>query len=241
MIYLLHNDPAENAKMLADRDLDLQIREIAQTLCNVHHCYAITEEMIAGIPLKRQKTSARSISSFKLVEYARTCRANYLKLVEMACECCNEYVHRFTRDLFKREKEHELQAVVEWCALNVPFALEKDQVNIFDPQYKDWMTVYSKQTPFPICMPAKYIEYLSSTVREGQDKPVDVVQSYRNYYRAKLQKKFKCKGDDCEDGWIFCFKGQEDECKYFCKKCDGEGRIAKPLKYTRREIPTFLK
>lgn len=189
MIYLLHNDPVENARMLSDKDLDLQIREIAQCLCNVHHCYAITREMIANIPLKRQKASLRSISSFILVEYVRTCRANYLKLVEMACECCNEYVHRFTRDLFKPEKEHELQGVVEWCALNVPdLSTEFIEENGTKFSRQCWNT-----TPFPVCVPPKHIEYLSSTVREGQDKPVDVVQSYRNYYRAKLFKQLdKC-------------------------------------------------
>jgi hypothetical protein len=202
------------AQELDDVTLSKQVKAIAIVLCEVHHLIHSRAE----IPIPFSKIPYKQwIRDYK--NWARTCRANYLKLVEMGAECCSEWIYRFI-DMYdidcviKHRYGHKLNHVIEWCELNIP-ELPVNNNSIADPIWSiDSSDGYI--TPFPIVMPDKYIEYISSTVRQGQPKPVDIEQSYRNYYKSKLPK-------DC----IPCnVGGSQESCT--CYKSPSWSRRTKP-------------
>jgi hypothetical protein len=180
MIYLLSEDPQENARMLDDKALDKQIKAVAKVLCNVHW-YPVEEGEYKCQGVQNEVTEKYSVDSeeefykCKYSQWASECRANYDWLVAMGIALCEEHAYRFWQPniihpIVKYEK------VIAWALQNAPDLAR------------------GAMTTFPICVPAQYIEYLSSTVREGQAKPVDIVQSYRNYYRSSIKKNNQCDG-----------------------------------------------
>jgi hypothetical protein len=126
---------------LDDVTLSRQIKNVAQVLCNVHHKIiandfaffdkeAILKSNKAPIGIIRYPNSGFN-------KWAATCRANYLKLVEMGIAACEEYTFRFSKrgednkwkdagwidfsiPYYEELKQHKLQAVIEWAASNIP-------------------------------------------------------------------------------------------------------------------------
>jgi uncharacterized protein involved in tolerance to divalent cations len=200
---------------LDDDTLEEQIKAIAQTLCNVHYLrMRMNNETYLFIEAyKIPMLPKRHHDLFSL--WAKECLANYNELVNTGLACCNEYVWRFSdfewEDRIKKDqegnylyeyseivgtnelKEHELQPVIKWAMNNVPDLPVITCVNFYDkrngkkPLYgRRWFERVEQITPFPVVMPKKYF----SGMFDYKDEEIkhDVIQSYRNYYRAKLKK-----------------------------------------------------
>lgn len=196
-IYILDNDPKLCAQYLDDKSLDKMIRDIAQVLCNIHHIlinedwgrqlYEDTSfsrlEAHNDVPLKENKICLWA-------EWARKCEANYLYLLRLGQLLCYEFSKRFNFLASYPQKIHESEKIIDWASDNVP-DLPNNQ-NYFNAG-ADIYLVNGVTTPFPLVMPKKYADNLTSKDLEKlrytfklQD---DFVCCYRNYYRAKLIKK----------------------------------------------------
>lgn len=198
---------------LDDKTLSQQIKEIAQTLCNVHHCYAINFEISATIPLKRIETRKRTINSYKFVDWARTCAANYDQLVKMGLACCGEYNYRFeeikydelTRNISHiKINEHKLRHIIEWTRDNMPdlpvrinskYKIEDGCINLETRVDKE------VTTPFPLVMPDEFIENAKITDPERWGHVSNVVYAYRRYYCSVLPKDAKWTRREKPEWW----------------------------------------
>jgi hypothetical protein len=215
MIYLLHEDAAECAKMLDDKALGLQIKEIAQTLCNAQHRLLNKPDNIPLAPKNIHK------DDYSLL--ANVCRANYLRLVEMALAACSEYIYRFNepcdhaniKDIEQgavcdRCTKHKLQPVIEWCKQNVP-DLPIHHFNIRNTPIEEAINIpftreeiiNGKTTPFPLCVPEKYKHNtIACSCDNYHSCNIDTIESYLNYYRTKIERLIcpKCKTGMSNDG-----------------------------------------
>lgn len=171
MIYLLHESPTENARMLDDATLSEMIGEIAQVLCNVHH-------LVYAMPLSEFAKGKRNdhipLPAYKFddeyTKYASQCAANYEYMCELGHTCCQEWHWRFSdkckadMDSYDEQYEcgahHEMKAVIAWCMENRPDL----HIPCKTPNYPG----YPK--PFPINLNGA------------------VVTCCRNYYRTVLPK-----------------------------------------------------
>jgi hypothetical protein len=223
---------------LDDKTLDEQIEAIAQTLCNVH--YRIKNGAEATIKYKGRcdRIPLELISFDEFSEWASECLANYLKLVEMGLACCEEYRLRFSEPLLNiygeegKVKEHKLQYVIEWARENVPeLPVRIDSKYNIDDSCIDLDSRIDKEitTPFPLVMPEEYKVYFVS--ENGSKGAPFIIESYRNYYRAKLYKKKQCKNHEPE------YEFTNGECPECLTK---SGIIEIEPKWTRREKPNWL-
>ncbi len=247
MIFLLDEDPIKNAQCLDDIALDKQIREIAQTLCNVH--WFLEPDPFQKVRDKYHIPSG-SHTDFNLPwnQWARNCHANYMQLVDMGLACCEEYKHRFS-DVEKKFvsqtnsyvltgtwKKHKLQPVIAWARDHIPELpdnYKKDIVIVEINGIKQKVlspTLKQEMTYFPINIPAKY------WVVDDPFPVCDLVASHRKYYQAKLKKGLKRK-IKCPACWDepehLLFAGIKAKCP---------GYIEKPITptFTRREKPEWL-
>lgn len=248
-----------------DKTLKKQIKAIAQVLCNVHHKFVIkkyenmdVQEFFqsCGVeaPLKDHRKIPLAFCADKFREYsqwASTCRANYLKLVDMGMACCEEYKYRLSEPLINmygdagKIKHYKLQPVIEWARDNVPNLTNYvgvkagDKLGNFTVPRSGKGYSPSHSTPFPLVMPQLYYCYtIPKKEIEGKSfelelRWLDIEESYRNYYCAKLKKKQEC--SNCEGtGYVYINGNCEDQ----CYKCDSTGIILP--KWTRREKPDWL-
>jgi hypothetical protein len=250
MIYLLHENAEENAKMLDDRSLDKQIKAIAQTLCNVHHLYWDSIypnqlrnhksglsllgreqvehclEKIDNIPLQ----SRGLVDPDAFTNWAAECRANYLKLVEMGLACCKERVYRAISKFGHIDTLY--QPAIEFARDNVLDLQEKlDRVGLpvidTDPDY-------CPTTHFPLCVPEQYKQLAYKLSYPAIIDETSIIESYRNYYRAKIKKGIKTKCITCKSGtW-------EVAADAACPDCAGRVYYFKPFVCTRREKQEWL-
>lgn len=196
-IYILDNEFVQCAQHLDDMSLDKMIKSIAQILCNVHYDY-LDNNQDTSIPWQIRINDADKIPLDYLdrkiydqwSQWARGCKANYLYLVKLGWELCMEYNYRFANPKGVCGQTvglyiHSMQEVIEWVRDNVP--------DLPDYQYFTYVNFFSV-TELPLVMPKKYIwdkEY---------DSPVGTaMQSYRDYYQAKLKQNLKCKRQICEN------------------------------------------
>jgi hypothetical protein len=194
MIYLLHDDARECAKMLADDDLKKQIKAIAQTLCNVH--WLELDRTIAqgveinhiGIPLDEKDRDNL------FTQWTSECRASYLKLLDMGMACIQECYHRWNEPI-PENTSYKYAAAIEWAWDNVPdLKIYYGDTEEARTNPKEFMEMYlddnndGKTTPFPLAMPEKYISYKGKSQRYGTyTDEADIIKSYRNYYCAKIK------------------------------------------------------
>jgi hypothetical protein len=239
IIYYLHDNPAINAQMLDDKSLDKQIKAVAQVLCNVH-LYTASDDLYYGA---RDNVPLELDINDKIMEYtewARTCLANYKQLVEMGLACCYEYQNRFNCDAFLIEgadcehednecenlefKCHKLQSVIEWAQSNQPDlpARKTKEYSIGFYRVRDHTPIRS--TPFPLVMPEKY--KINRVIMMGMNPPdfetKHIIESYRNYYRAKYEKSLKGSQSVSMSGVPYYSEGKSN------------------FKWSRREKPEFL-
>ena len=175
---------------LDDATLSKQIKAIAETVCNVHDIkadldsekigYEIYRSIVDVIPLPK----IGSWEKPNVESWAFECRANYLNLVNMGVEACKEWQERFScafelsRGMSTRQLAcHKMDDVIRWARGNVPNAGIK---------YEEIGHGYREiSTPFPLVMHYKYFQYGDEL---GSTK-FNVINSYRNYYRAKINKR----------------------------------------------------
>jgi hypothetical protein len=219
---------------LDDATLSRQIKNIAQVLCGAHY-------NLCKIDNCNHHHLDFSIHDLQIqnifTEWASTCRANYLKLVEMGMDCCFEYLFRKTWSINFEEAQknkHKLQSVIEWAKLNVP-DLPKINTKVLIAEKSKVIPRYEIRefcTHYPLAIPKKY--YISSL--PGCEKHIQrdrcVIESYRNYYSARLKKRIKCK--ECAGTGI----SLTDE--FPCNNCNAEGYHQKNLNWTRRKKPEWI-
>lgn len=246
MIYYLHEDAAECSKMLADTDLAKQIKAIAQALCDLHHAITLKQP----VDKKYHIPMLYKFSNEKIMEWLVTCRANYLKLADMGIACCEEYCYRLNKNPGYSHKEHKLLDVIIWARNNVPSlprVLAEQKYGLPRAEFSVTPTVhnveydYIESTTFPLCVSDKYktemlVNYHDAFTDETLEQ--ETIKSYRNYYRAQLEK--------LADRHIKCkFDTHDRDVKAYgrCAEClTRSGSVPKPIvpTWTRRERPEFL-
>jgi hypothetical protein len=194
---------------LDDTTLSKQIKAIAQVLCNVHimlHRQRVElfkndksqpspinfdlppEKMLHGKPIDDEYTL-----------WASTCRANYLALVDMGLPIIQECIYRWNEPM-PESVNYKYPEAIWWARDNVP---ELPIKHVFNCKCEgQWICdecQYSEHTPFPLCVPAKRIIRKECEHSKGNADlslnmhmfDIDITESYRNYYRAKLPKDAK--------------------------------------------------
>lgn len=191
---------------LDDKTLDKQIKAIAQVLCNVHHMKDTKD-----IPIQLHKT----VKTNDVLNWLLECLANYLKLIDIGLACCDEWCYRNSPDAefvhggtelhlhridsggFKR---HKLEHIIKWARDNVPDLPNNLQTKVAEKDGVSWLYNEQQTTPFPLVMPDEYHIYNMNSVYKIKDECLDLesrkdnnlqvntVESYRNYYQAKLPK-----------------------------------------------------
>jgi hypothetical protein len=147
--------------------------------------------------------------------WARDCLANYKQLVDIGLACCDEWCYRNSPDAefehggtelhlhridsggFKR---HKLEHIIKWARDNVPDLPNNLQTKVAEKDGVSWLYNEQQTTPFPLVMPDEYHIYNMNSVYKIKDECLDLesrkdnnlqvntVESYRNYYQAKLPK-----------------------------------------------------
>jgi hypothetical protein len=246
-LWILDENQEEIAKALCDSDLDKQIKNVAQILCDVHHKISreIFKEEMKILPeyasdsvndaLGRESNIPLEMTDIEhiWVEWASECLANYRWLASLLDHLLWEQTFR----LYELPYAGKYHAILKWATNNEPeLRLSWNDKGLNND--KDC-------SPFPLVMPERYIEYLSSTVREGDKKTVDFYQSYRNYYKAylaKIAKKIKCEecnGTGYADNDYGC--GNPTCCvNWGCVYCNRQGYIKKEPVWTRRNRPDWI-
>lgn len=219
MIYILDNDPKLAASYLDDKSLDSMIKDISQVLCNVHHAelykknqetkidrtvFQIVEDynrLETNLPLKYKQNKGQW---GKWTQWARECKANYLYLCDLCWELEKEHRYRFNK--------YKNLGFLNYARDNVPDLPVKCR------SYNYGMT------DIPLVMPEKYfaLKFEEVYIKDHREpyKTQLIIQSYRNYYQAKLEQKYM--RADCG-------------CAHACD-CPWEN----PIKFTNRSKPTWL-
>lgn len=246
MILILSQDVAELASMLDDKQLDKQIKAVAQALCDIHYILLSEQkpsnlvELIGNIPLP----SKYFYCPFR--KWGMECRSNYLKLVEIGLACCDEWVYRFPVQLEDCESyeeaemyEHKKQSVIMWARDNVPDLPKNEHWKMVDTNRDNALFhPYEEVTPYPH-IPKKVYDYWYVNAFYCEDQEIKenaTYLAYRDYYRAILQKRKekKIKHDFCGGTGEGFWEGNN------CEGCAGKGYIQKPITWTRRNVPNFL-
>ncbi len=189
MIYILDNDPKLCAEMLYDKSLEKMIKDVAQVLCNVHHItFSAGDRSITNTDHLEGRTILCKEKLFAWVKWGCQCKANYLYLVELGLICIEEYRSRFDtyspyyNDKRKVKFNNKYYDIFIWARDNVPDLYQEHTSSCieFNAYPCDGGCMQGTDLrPFPLVMPKKYI-----TV---EHKGSIAIESYRNYYRAKLQ------------------------------------------------------
>lgn len=208
------------AKELDDKTLSCQIKNVAQVLCNVDWLQSISEDRNDDeyAPLKFTK----KFKECPFTKWTAECSANFDFLVKLGLECCEEWIYRFKpcvdvcSSCDELNYQHKSQSVIEWAASNKPdLPCSADNCrNGITIEYRDSARTkvnnnatrvkcpfYDLTTPFPICVPNKYIarDFIASRWPERRTQTeVNITKSYCNYYREKLVKSSMPKAIRCE-------------------------------------------
>ena len=180
-IYILDQDPKKCAQYLDDRSLDNMIGDIAQVLCNVHRILNSEECKKHNLPLNPDHRDF----ILKCQKWARECEANYLYFVEIGISLIFERNER--QDWMGNSRDnffYKNNKIIEWAGENIPdlphSGFYRDEKGLHS--VPDNISTHL-HTPFPLVMPKKYHFY-----EFGNLKPV-IIESYRNYYQAKLKQR----------------------------------------------------
>jgi len=262
MIYILDQDLAKSAQALDDKSLDKQIKDIAQVLCNVHEERIAKANKIIENAKQGGNTELQRNMSFYLMEqlikydidpplkyktnkklllwskWARTCKANYLYLVEYGLVCVFEWEHRhdekFDNIGWRKQSINKHLKVLRWARNNVPdLPVKNEKISIplqltgtggfgYFPRKVSYET-----TPFPLVIPKKYILFSGFTIDSQQPYlEKSIIRSYRNYYQAKLEQYFN-KLQKHHSKHFNGFDGFNCDCEY-------------TVKWTNRNKPEWL-
>jgi hypothetical protein len=246
--------PAE----LDDKTLETQIKAIAQVLCNVHH------KPIAGLinqSIFDKRTKLELFEQAKLiplretsldltnayVTWALECRANYNELVKMGLACCDEYTWRSSAPycigdtIFAKNKTfYKYRSVIEWARDNVPELPEKFVKPLQETLKEGYVDlgIDIPSTPFPLVMPDEYIVGYDLPRDPNYERMKFTIESYRDYYKARLQKVREVKCKECNGTG---YNDSIEEYSLRCGLCDyGVIRQTPEPTWTRRTKPDWL-
>jgi hypothetical protein len=207
-IYILGDKTHEE---LDDESLGEMISACAQALVNVHWFYFYTY----AVCTTPENPPLKATEQDKWSRWARECLANYNALLAHAQACCEEYEDRFRCfrcsgagvELNLGEwgdcpacnggcsKPHKRQQVIEWCEQNKPDLCKWRTDTMFPESAQPW----------PLVMPEEYFVYTNDLIKsKSYVKPecnpyksfeheLNVIESYRNYYRAKITERINKK------------------------------------------------
>lgn len=192
MIYILDKNITRCAQALDDKSLDRMIKDIAHVLCNVHRDIEFDNHYmyVTNIPLPPKAGYE------KWSKWARECKANYLYFVDLLCQCITEYHERINYGMKVSATNNTYKKyfpILLWTRSNVP-NLDKE-INSIENNHIQLRGFNQNYKPFPLFMPKKYILYeiiphpLKSA--KGIIGPAALIESYRNYYKAKITKDAK--------------------------------------------------
>ena len=105
-IFYLSECPVESAQSQCDKHVVKMILESAQMLCTAHHACPTDAQ-------RPEKFYKQAHLNHPSTIWVRTTTENYEWMVIHALALCEEYTHRYG-------KIHASQALIEWCADNVP-------------------------------------------------------------------------------------------------------------------------
>lgn len=270
MIIWNFGSPEETARALSDNDLKKQIKAIAQALCDAYYIFLSERPRDSEINLKnyisRIPLGAKHMAC-PYATWASKCLANYEELVKMGLACCEEYEYRFfigklilnKNEIRKSGFYNDYNHIIEFARDNVPELRGCREENKSactpdcSPRYCFWD---NHTTPFPLLIPHKYKHlidcpawghYISAGEGEVEYVPggkvtFDLIESYRNYYRYKLNRVIECKECEGTGNGIDCFCCDYGSCndgKAPC--CNGKGYKEFKHKWTRRDKPSWVK
>lgn len=241
---------------LDDQTLDEQINTLAQTLCNVHHkilAKRYNNMAVQEFLQNHEKGWKGSTNIIPLAylqngeydEWASECRANYNELVKMGLVCCGEYNYRFEEITYDemgvtlihiKVNEHKLRHVIEWAKDNVP-DLQNECLDHKTCKYGEDCD-YTEPTPFPLVMPDEYIVGYDLPRDPNYERMKFTIESYRDYYKARLQKVREVKCKECNGTG---YNDSIEEYSLRCGLCDyGVIRQTPEPTWTRRTKPDWL-
>ncbi len=187
-IYILDTNSQKIAEYLDDRSLERMIKDIAQVLCNVHWetkpCLNCDKgnEYCECTCMDNDKAPLKYTKECEWSHWARESKANYEWLVGLLLRLKFEYQYRFN-------KAHPMLNMISWARDNVPDLPEYEIEQVGYDSYGETVTetreLYS--TPFPLVMPKRHITIRSISRQGTPDYPEHIIESYRNYYQAKLK------------------------------------------------------
>jgi hypothetical protein len=183
-IYILDSDPQKIPALLADDGLSKMIEDIAQVLCNVHQLIKQKAFNAYNIPANRslfrdEKYDAlrQAIDDIPLkasglcefFDWAKTCAANYGYLVKLGLACCKEFYYRFNSERKDAEivtvTAHPMQKIIEWADQNPPELYTEHNLEISDGVNSGWVEM--QQTPFPLAIPDEFkIFFIKNAVKQ---------------------------------------------------------------------------
>lgn len=222
------------ASELDDKTLSRQIKNIADTLTTVHYL------AIGGL-------GKPIYNDHSITEWTLKGRANYDYMVKLGIDYCEEWGYRFEHlmSILIRYKIKKYQSDIDWVKSNKPDVLGCKGKNLCTPDCMPKKCFWDNHvTPFPLLMPDKYI--VDKCCPEDTFKWIGICQkgvidSYRNCYRAKLEKglhkKLKCK--KCKGTG---FHDKVDIYDIACPACGTEGYITQTITptWSRRSNPAWF-
>lgn len=178
-IFILSQDHAETAKWLDDRSLDKMIKDIAGNIIRLH------DELESITPL--DYGSLVSFAHLDWLKWLLQCRANYLWLVSLLDHLLWEQIFRF-----KKLHDGKYHEIFKWARDNVHDLPERVKIK----QYIGagyFGEIATDITP-PVVMSRKYHALTPYSKPEDCGSSdggleIDVFESYRNYYQARLNRK----------------------------------------------------
>jgi hypothetical protein len=263
MILILHDNPKNNAELYSDKWLEEMISACADVLRFVRLC-AIYDPFESGEREWFRVTAiigdisiTREHALYDWQKWARSCRANYTRLLEYARACCDEWIFRNNPeatyligdfdDLEKPDeivimqgltiKKHKHHDVIAWLSDNqpdLPNCADKEQRCTPDCTGPNCYWDKNAQ-PFPLVMPDKFKQAPYPDHQEA------VIASYKGYYAHLLQKAARKKCKTCVgSGEVHGYVEGGDQIVDDCISCKATGYITTAPVWSRRDKPEWL-
>lgn len=185
-IYILDKDREQSSRYLDDKSLEKQINSITRILCDVHYLEQASDYQ-GNIPLKFISFCGRDE---RWHEWVRSDKSNYIWLLEFGKISLSEIRQRWPSNRYNEFRFNKIVNVIIFLQENMP------DLKCFSPDCTYSVTGMKCYEPLPLILPKKYYHFESSKKEIEENSIVitgrlDRLQSYRNYYKAKIKNKLK--------------------------------------------------